>query len=139
MIVTMVHQAMGGAKFLRTQKSIDPTLGLYSAYAYAQAGDLEGIESVFDYMSSEPEPVLFDVAMLANKLDKKHRHGGRLPQIAPFCPMLTQGWALVEPNEMWLPTIIRRVREDLRPGLWTSIEKSGVAKLWSQIENGGLN
>ena len=130
--------AVDGAKFLRTQKSIDPTLGLYAAYAYAQAGDLEGIESVFDYMSSEPEPILFDVAMLANKFDKKHGHGGRLPQIAPFCPMLTQGWALIEPNEMWLQTIIRRVREDLRPGLWTSIEKSGVAKLWSQIENGGL-
>lgn len=131
-------EAMEGARYLRTLKAIDPTLGLYSAYAYAQAGDFEGIESVFEYMSSEPEPVLFDVAMLANRLDVQSRNRGRPSAVTPFCPMLTQGWAFVDVNEMWLPAVVRRARENLRPGLWTTFEKRGVAKLWSHIEDGGV-
>lgn len=131
-------EAMEGARYLRTLKAIDPTLGLYSAYAYAQAGDLEGIASVFEYMSREPEPVLFDVAMLTNKLDVRSRAGSRPFKVAPFCPMLTQGWALVDANEVWLPAVVRRARENLRPGLWTTFGKRGVAKLWSHIEDGDL-
>ena len=131
-------EAMEGAQFLRTLKAIDPTLGLYSAYAYAQAGDLEGLMSVFEYMSREREPILFDVAMLTNRLDKAARNTTGLLRISPFCPMLTQGWALVEPNEMWLHAAVRRAQEDLLPGLWTTFGQRGVAKLWSQIENGSL-
>jgi hypothetical protein len=131
-------EAMEVARFLRTLKTIDPTLGLYSAYAYARAGDLEGIESVFEYMCRETEPVLFDVAMLSNKLDLRSRGGNRPFKIAPFCPMLTQGWALVDANDVWLPAVVRRARENLRPGLWTTFGKRGVRNLWSHIEDGGV-
>lgn len=131
-------EAMEGARYLRRLKAIDPTLGLYSAYAYAQAGDFEGIESVFEYMSYEAEPVLFDVAMLANKLDVQARNRGRPSAVTPFCPMLTQGWAFVDVNEVWLPEAVRRARENLRPGLWTTFGKRGVAKLWSYVEDGGV-
>src|SRR5262249_47443326 len=37
--------------FLRLLKSIDPTLGLYAAYAYAQVGAMEGIASVHRFMA----------------------------------------------------------------------------------------
>ena len=131
-------EAMKSARYLRTLKAIDPTLGLYSAYAYAQAGDFEGIKSVFEYMSYEPEPVLFDVAMLANKLDVAAKNWDRLSKVTPFCPMLTQGWAFVDVNEVWLPAAVRRARENLRPGLWTTFGKRGVAKLWSYVEDGGV-
>jgi hypothetical protein len=131
-------EAMEAARFLRTLKSIDPTLGLYSAYAYAQAGDLEGLESVFEYMSREPEPVLFDVAMLTNKLDVRSRTSSLPLKVAPFCPMLTQGWALVDANEVWLPAVVRRASENLRPGLWTTFAKKGVRTLWSHVEDGGV-
>ena len=46
-------------------KSFDPTLGLYAAYAYAQSGNYPEVLSVFRYMRRDPAPVLFDVAMLA--------------------------------------------------------------------------
>lgn len=131
-------EAMESARYLRTLKAIDPTLGLYSAYAYAQAGDFEGIESVFEYMSYEPEPVLFDVAMLANKLVVPARNRDRLSKVTPFCPMLTQGWAFVDVNEVWLPAVVRSARKNLRPGLWTTFGKRGVAKLWSYVEDGGV-
>lgn len=131
-------EAIVGARYLRRLKAIDPTLGLYSAYAYAQAGDFEGIESVFKYMSYEPGPVLFDVAMLASKLGVQARNRRRLSAVTPFCPMLTQGWAFVDVNEVWLPAAVRRARENLRPGLWTTFGKRGVAKLWSYVEDGGV-
>jgi hypothetical protein len=131
-------EALEGAQFLRTLKAIDPTLGLYSAYAYAQAGDLEGLASVFEYMSREREPILFDVAMLTNRLARAARTTTHSLPISPFCPMLTQGWALVEPNEMWLPAPVRHAREHLLPGLWTTFSPEGVAQLWSPIENGSL-
>ncbi len=131
-------EAMEAAHFLRTLKAIDPTLGLYSAYAYAQAGDLEGIQSVFEYMSREPEPVLFDVAMLTNKLDLRLITERRQFQVSPFCPMLTQGWALLEANEVWLPSVMRSARENLQPGLWTTFGREGVEKLWAYIKFGGV-
>ncbi len=131
-------EAMEGARYLRRLKAIDPTLGLYSAYAYAQAGDFEGIESVFEYMSYEPEPVLFDVAMLASKLNVSARKRLRRFSVAPFCPMLTQGWAFVDANEVWLPDAVMHARENLLPGLWTTFGKRAAARLWSYVEDGGV-
>lgn len=131
-------EAIEAARTLRTLKTIDPTLGLYSAYAYAQVGDFEGIQSVFSYMSSRSEPVLFDVAMLANKLDVPARNGEGSYSVTPFCPMLTQGWAYVDVNEVWMPDVVRQARDHLRPGLWTTFEKRGAAKLWSYVEDGGV-
>lgn len=54
------------AEFLRLEKALDPTLGLYAAYAYIQIGKRKLAKSVYDYMTQEPEPVLFDVALLAS-------------------------------------------------------------------------
>ncbi|MCZ7556157.1 MAG: caspase family protein [Bacteroidia bacterium] len=131
-------EAAAGADYLRMLKAIDPTLGLHSAYAYAQAGDFQGIKSVFEYMSRESVPVLFDVAMLCAKLDAPAINSERLSKIAPFCPMLTQGWAFVDVSEVWLPAVVRRAREHLRPGLWTTFGEKGASILWSHIEEGGV-
>ncbi len=126
-------QAVNGARYLRELKGVDPIFGLYAAYAYAQAGDFEGVESVYTYMSKEHEPVLFDVALLAGKLFTENAHPS-----SPFCPMLTQGWALLTPIEKQLLTIVKAVRRNLVPGLWTTFTPEAVKKLWSAIEKGKL-
>jgi hypothetical protein len=131
-------EAMEAAGYLRILKAIDPTLGLYSAYAYTQAGEFDEVASVYDYMRREPEPVLFDVAMLASKLPNASGQVGHPQAISPFCPMLTQGWAFIEPNEIRLPLVVTRVRENLLPGLWTTFDPVGVERLWSAIERGDL-
>ena len=132
------HDAQDGARFLRVQKSIDPTLGLYASYAYAQAGDFEGVASVYEYMSYESVPIFFDVALLANKLPKQLISSDSQHQIAPFCPMLTQGWARLNAVNIWLPPAVRDVQRELMPGLWSTFGPTGVDILWSAIEKGEL-
>ena len=105
------------ASYLRYEKAFDPTLGLYAAYAYAQAGDTEGILSVYKYMSEEPEPVLLDVTLLARFSGNKNSFNR---PYAPFFPLLTQGWSYlaIEPN--FPPEIVRELARHLSPGLWTT-------------------
>jgi hypothetical protein len=125
--------SLDAARYLRDLKGIDPIFGLYAAYAYAQAGNFKGVESVYKYMSREPEPVLFDVALLASDLFKAQSH-----TVAPFCPMLTQGWALLTPYEKKLPAVVRNASRSLVPGLWTTFAPEAVTKLWKAIEKGDL-
>jgi hypothetical protein len=126
-------QSLDAAYFLRELKGIDPIFGLYAAYAYAQAGNFEGVESVYTFMSYMPEPVLFDVTLLAGKLFNRQNH-----TLSPFCPMLTQGWALLTPYEKKLPAVVRNASRSLVPGLWTTFEPEAVKKLWKAIEKGDL-
>lgn len=132
------QDAHKGADYLRVLKSLDPTLGLYAAYAYAQAGDFKAIGSVYEYMDRESEPILFDVALLARKLPP--RNSGKLTRhsVAPFCPMLTQGWAFLDPYQEMLPDSVREAGCDLIPGLWTMFGPKGMSVLWSAIQEGRL-
>lgn len=130
------EQADDIARYLRVLKSLDPTLGIYAAYAYAQSGALEGVKSVYRYMRYEREPVPFDVALLAQELPDlrllSHQH------IAPFCPMLTQGWAFLEPYQEIIPAAVRQAGQHLVPSLWTTFNSEGVNILWSSIEKGEI-
>ena len=73
---------------IRVDKGIDPTLGLYAAYAYAEAGISDEVRSVQGHMRSNLEVDIFDVAMLSGDLAK----GIEPKRTFPFCPMLSQGW-----------------------------------------------
>lgn len=130
-------RAVKGAGYLRKQKAFDPTVGLYAAYAYLQTGQLEEVQSVFDYMAEEYTeldgrsvriPVLFDVALLAGKLS------GDTP-LAPLCPLLNQGWAYTEPYRDRLSPVILEASQFLLPGLWTTFESQGVAILKNAMTN----
>lgn len=124
------------ASYLRVLKSFDPTLGIYAVYAYAQSGSLEGVKSVYDYMSQEREPVLFDVALLAEELPNlQPLYDNR---IAPFCPMLTQGWSFLEPDQELIPAAVRQAGQHLVPALWTTFDSKGVDILWLSIKRGEL-
>ncbi len=56
---------------IRQGKGIDPTLGLFAAYAYAQVGKYADAYDVFKYMQEDAIelPVPFDVVMLATRHD----------------------------------------------------------------------
>ena len=122
---------------LRIFKGIDPTLGIFAAYAYAQAGAFDSLRSVYDYMAGAPEPVPFDVVLLADKLPP----GATLVdmrRVAPLCPMLTQGWSLLGPNEQRLAPELRQAHAHLLPSLWTTLYETGVDLLWADFEQGTL-
>ncbi len=111
----------GVADYLRVLKRVDPTLGIYAAYAYAQAGYLEGVRSVFEYMSYEREPLPFDVAMLALQ-----REPGAVLNYAPGMPMLTQGWMSLGRFENIMPPPLQAARRYLKPSLWTTFMPKGM-------------
>lgn len=127
--------ARGTAAYLREFKKIDPTLGLYAAYAYAQAGDKSEVLSVYRYMRREPEPVFFDVAMLAAQRDPEMVQVLDFP---PWMPMLTQGWMLMEAFAEVMPEPVRKARAHLLPGLWTTFAPEGMDIL-EMAMFGGLN
>src|SRR5438128_8370492 len=53
------------AERIRTEKGVDPTLGLYAAHAFSQAGNDEQIVSIIRYMRDDLHADLFDVRLLA--------------------------------------------------------------------------
>jgi hypothetical protein len=129
-------EAVDAAHYLRMLKAIDPTLGIYAAYAYAQAGDQEGVESVHRYMAEPISgyylPVPFDVAMLA------HRNGPwpEAYRFPPTMPMLTQGWALLGGLEHSMHPAALEARHYLIPSLWTAFSAEGINILETAIASG---
>jgi hypothetical protein len=117
------QHAIDDAETLRHFKRLDPTLGLYAAYAYAQAGAIEQVESVLAYMQQDLDVVPFDVLLLAQKhLEGDIRH-------VPFAPMLTQGWSFLDPAVVKMDGAVARARSHLVPSLWTTLDPAGVAAL----------
>jgi hypothetical protein len=116
---------------IRVGKSIDPTLGLYAAYAFDQAsrGKLKGVngqglvQSVAEFMREDIGFLLFDVAMLA--------FGARMFSVAdnrfaPPCPMLTQGWAYLDALNIEIAEPLRRASAYLQRSLWTTFAPRGM-------------
>jgi hypothetical protein len=115
------------AETLRDLKRLDPTLGLYASYAYAQVGDWEGVLSVSRYMLQayvrRRVPVPFDVVMLA----AQYAPGViSLSGFPPQMPMLTQGWTLLGSLENKLPRAVQRAKQFLLPSLWSTFSPKGV-------------
>lgn len=106
--------------YLRQEKAIDPSLGLYAVYAYRQDGKLKEIKSVYQYMSDESDNMLFDVAMLSNMLMLEKE------RLAPFCPMIALGWAYLQKFENNINPLVIEASKSLVPSLWTTFDKKGT-------------
>ena len=126
------REARPFADKMRQFKVLDPTLGLYAAYAYASAGLDQEVSSVLQYMRTDLNAELFDVAMLARRGVRPHEVGPNDPDplaILPFCPMLRQGWSLLEVREAQLPDSVRQAQNWLLPALWSTFAPEGVELL----------
>lgn len=121
------------ADFLRRYKRLDPTLGLFAAYAYAQAGNSKEVLSVYRYMVQDGLPVFFDVALLAAQVPYVGPEDYVFPwpppkklDFAPWMPLLTQGWLLVGEFEKSMPHAVLEAKKYLVPGLWTTFTREGL-------------
>ncbi len=121
---------------IRIMKGIDPTLGLYAAYAYADAGLMNQVRSVRDYMRGDLQADLFDVAMLSGSLSGKGPD--QYDRTVPFCPMLSQGWGLLRLKDVRLPPAVDTARDHLRGALWTTFDAEGMGALISALQEGRL-
>jgi hypothetical protein len=133
------ERAAAFAERVRQGKSIDPALGLYAAYAYAQAGQYGDVDSVFRYMRDDEieVPVPFDVVMLATRY-RGNRGQAQQARHAPFAPMLSQGWALLAPGDPMFQPIHAQLRSQLIPSLWTTFDGTGAATAAAFARTGGL-
>ena len=111
---------------IRTLKGIDPTLGLYAAYAYANSDLTESVRSVRELMRSDLGTDLFDLALLARGLSNQIVVAEPSPPTVPLCPMLSQGWELLRVNDVPLPIELEEARPYLRPSLWTTFDGKGM-------------
>ncbi|MEJ2752353.1 MAG: caspase family protein [Chloroflexota bacterium] len=119
---------------IRMLKAIDPTLGIYAAYAYYDADLIEKVVSVEHYMAGDIGGRIFDVTMLANKLSGNQVTPGS--RIAPFCPALSQGWGLLRVSGVELHPLIDEARDHRTPALWTTFQPTGMDCVVEDIEKG---
>lgn len=129
------EKARAFARAARTDKALDPTLGIYSAYAYWQADDRDAIASVLDYMREDLGAWVFDVALLA---DAWHQTRKRAPPVAPFCPMLTQGWNLLRLRGIELPRVLAEAQDELEDALWTTFKPGRTKKIMTAMKRGEI-
>ena len=114
------------ARTIRQAKGVDPVLGLYAAYAYAQTGRVDDVLSVLGYMLEDEIPIPFDVALLAGRADQQW-NDRQEARFAPFAPMLTQGWSLLAADHPLYRPIHGRLRGHLLPALWLTLTAEGVS------------
>jgi hypothetical protein len=131
-----VEEAKGFADRIRVLKALDPTLGLYAAYAYRDGGRPDQVRSVMTYMLDDLGGFsLFDVALLAAEpVDARQffDHG------APFCPMLMRGWSYLQRFAGAIRPEVLDIANHLVPSLWTTIDAEGLVNLRAAIEAGRL-
>jgi hypothetical protein len=121
------------AESIRTEKGLDPTLGLYAAYAYAEADDRNEIQSVREYMNRDVQVDLFDVLLLARKMRPPY-----FQLVVPFCPMLTQGWNLLRAHRVDLPKVLDDAQDELEPALWTTFKPERARLILEAVKRGEI-
>jgi len=125
------------ASYLRKMKLYDPSLGLYAAYAYTEIGDLASAESIYQYMVREPEPVLFDVAMLS-QLGTKDLNRAVFRRTAGICPMFNKGWSYLSLFPDNLSEYLVALAKHRIPGHWTTFTQEGTEMYAAIMYNNNL-
>jgi hypothetical protein len=128
-------EAIQLAQRIRVEKALDPTLGLYAAYAFAQAGIDGQVRDIAGYMREDLNADLFDVAMLAGYTENPPAY--TQPPV-PFCPMLTQGWNLLRAYDVTLPDVLTTASRHLCNSLWSTFTKRGTSLVLDAIRSGAL-
>lgn len=111
------------AGYLRSYKHLDPTLGLFAAYAYFQRGDYAGVRSVYDFMLEDRQTIVGDIWLL-NLLSRGTVWDVDHHEIP--LPLLTEGWSYLK----MLGNPHEELSSHLQPGLWTSFNREGFNILY---------
>lgn len=132
--------ADGAAAFverIRLMPHIDPTICLYAAYAWRDAGRPDEIQAIVDRMRAElAGTLLSDLALLAARGTPEAR--SLLSDSVPFCPLLMRGWSFLRASGVPILADILRAADHLVPALWTTFDAEGVRILRDAIEHGRL-
>lgn len=119
-------QEMGD--YLRTYKHLDPTLGLFAAYAYFQKGDYEGVNDLYRFLLGSEQSILGDIKLL-EKLSSTDFNLRTMFDIP--IPLLTEGWTYLN---LLNDNPYSSLSQQLQPGLWTSFDRHGM-EMFSDLRN----
>lgn len=123
---------------MQIAKGIDPSLALYAAHAYRDIGKRDRITQMIGFMNDDLHIGLFDIFLLAGRLNDKLDHQLR-NTIFPFLPMLSQSWALMPAYNVALPSGLETIsRHVLADSLWTLFDADGVRLISQLILQGGV-
>jgi len=122
------------ADTIRTFKHLDPTLGLYAAHAYAQAGRFEQVRDLAVHLRNDLGAGLFDVELLGLKRGEAMHAAG----VAPFSPLLSQTWSLLRARGVALPRALQQAQTHLCNSLWTTFEPEGVTSIANAMQEGEI-
>ena len=110
----------------REVKHINPAFGVLAAYAYERSGRIDQVASIAWYFAHRNYFVPFDVISLLSAYGDPQamiRARGLAPEeeiiVAGGFPMLTQGWALLDPESGAQPELVR-LRAGLMNSVWTT-------------------
>jgi caspase domain-containing protein len=132
--VNSQREAIALAEEIRTEKAIDPTLGLYAAHAFSQAGNDSLVKDILDFMRNDLRTDLYDVQLLASRLLQSAADKNTVP----FCPILTQSWNLLRPRGRTLPLVLNQAMPYLCNSLWTTFQPAVTPSIIHSIETGEL-
>lgn len=128
-----VFEPLAYAAQVRDQADIDPTLALYAAYGYAQAGASQELMRLYaSLQETMAPPPLFDLLLLAGRYQPTLVATARRTA-RPAAPMLAQGWAVLTPDHPLHRGWLEQLRPTLLPALWTTYSAAGVSLLDSLI------
>lgn len=130
--------ALQVAQRMQLAKGVDPALGLYAAYAYHDQQRRDLIRQTADFMAGDLGAPLFDVALLARRLDQKKVGAAGTPAVLGPLPLLSQGWALLRAFEVTLPPALAGLAGHRLPSQWTLFDPKGVERLRHAITQGAL-
>jgi Caspase domain len=130
--------ALQVAQRMQVAKGVDPALGLYAAHAYHDLQRRDLIRTMADFMAGDLGAPLFDVALLARRLDRKTVGAAGTPSLLNPLPLLSQGWALLRAFEVTLPPALVALAGHRLPSLWTMFDPQGVERLRHAITQGAL-
>jgi hypothetical protein len=129
------REAEALASRIRMYKGMDPTLGLYAADAFSQAGNDSQVLAVLEALRADLQVDLFDLRLLASRQLGGWESG---PPVVPFCPMLTQSWNLLSARRVDLPAPLRSLMPWLCNSLWTTFEPEAADTLMASMLEGEL-
>jgi cold shock CspA family protein len=130
--------ALAIARRMQLAKGVDPSLALYAAYAYHDLQRRDLIRQMADYMGGDLGAPIFDVALLARLLDRRHLARDAVSLIGAL-PLLAQGWPLLRAFDITLSPMLATLEGHRLPSLWTMFDAAGVDRIRNAFVNGELS
>jgi hypothetical protein len=121
------------AEKIRDEKTTDPSMAIYAAYAFYDLNLNLKITRMAEFLAARIPVAFFDFALLTRDL-RKNDQSGTLSIRRPFFPLLSRGWPLLEPKD--LPEGLQELSRHSLESHWTLFDGEGLDLIDEAVERG---